>query len=368
VIELFEPNTVMPIPLKHRAAFVHATDQPPTISERSLSELNAGEIAIKIAATAINPVDWKLHHYGLSFAPDWKYPRLLGSDGSGTVVAVSPGVLDFNVGDRVFFQSGYMDDDVSTFQEYIKLPAEVVAKTPKNISDEEASGILVATMAAATALYDKTGQRLPVPWGLGGGELGKGKAIIIIGGGSSVGQYAIQLARLSAFERIVTNASTKHHEYLQNLGAHIVLDRNTARLEDFQEALDGLPLEFVFDTIANKETQLLDVEVLQSTNAHNAPDLRVVSVGMADEEAVKLGQSEKPHVAIQFIQGLALRPDLRYLIKGLTRSLGGNSGWIATGKFKPNRVEVIEGGLEKLYDGMEMNKYGVSGVKVVVKF
>jgi hypothetical protein len=38
------------------------------------------------------------------------------------------------------------------------------------------------------------------------------------------------------------------------------------------------------------------------------------------------------------------------------------------GQFKPNRVEVTEGGLEKIQEGMEKNKKGVSGVKVVVKY
>ena len=73
-------------------------------------------------------------------------------------------------------------------------------------------------------------------------------------------------------------------------------------------------------------------------------------------------------VPIQQIWGIALNHDLRPVIKGLTDSLGGEDGWIAKGLFKPNRVEVTEGGLEKIQEGMEKNKKGVSGVKVVVKY
>ena len=355
----------MSIPSSHRAAYIHAKGSAPKISSRTLGSLKPGEIAIKISATAINPVDWKIRDYGLFLVPNWQYPAILGSDGSGTVAGVGQDVSDFNVGDRVFFQSGYGDEDVSTFQEYIKLPAEVVAKTPKNISDEEASGIVLATMAAATAFYDKTGQGLKAPWDEGGNEVGKGKAIIILGGGSSVGQYAIQLARLSGFDRIITNASATHHDYLKSLGAHVVLDRNASGVEDFHKALEGSKLEFVFDTIAFKETQVLGVEILQAANTQNS---RVVIVGPVNEEAKKLGESKEPHVAVQQIMGIALNPDLRYIIKGLTDSLGGESGWIAKGQFKPNRIEVTEGGLEKLQEGMEKNKKGVSGVKVVVKY
>lgn len=355
----------MSIPSRHRAAYVCAQGEAPKIADRSLGELKPGEIAIKIAAVAINPVDWKIRDYGLFIIPDWQYPAILGSDGSGTVAAVGDDILDFRVGDRVFFQSGYGDDDVSTFQEYIKLPAEIVAKTPENISDEEASGIVLASMAAATAFYDKTGHGLEAPWVECGNEVGKGKSIVILGGSSSVGQYAIQLARLSGFDYIVTNASADHHDYLKSLGAHVVLDRKTAGVDDFQKALNGKPLEFVFDTIAFKETQTLGVEILQSTNTVNS---RVVVVGSVDEDAKKLCGSRESHVAIQQIMGIALEPKLRYLIKSLTASLGGHDGWVAKGKYKPNRIEIIKGGLEKLQEGLERNKRGVSAVKVVVQY
>ncbi|KAJ4309971.1 hypothetical protein N0V94_008680 [Neodidymelliopsis sp. IMI 364377] len=355
----------MSVPSKHRATYVHAKGEAPKISDRTLGELKPGEIAIKIVATAINPVDWKIRDYGLFIAPNWEYPAILGSDGSGTVAAVGQDVSGFNIGDRVFFQSGYADDDVSTFQEYIKLPAEVVARTPNNISDEEGSGIVLATMAAATAFYDKTGQGMKAPWDQGGSDVGKGKAIIILGGSSSVGQYAIQLARLSGFERIITNASKAHHSHLQELGAHVVLERNASSPEDFQKALDGLPLEFVFDTIAHKETQTLGIKILQLTNTQNS---RVVTVMPADDEVKKLGETKSPNVPVNPIMGIALKPELRYLITGLTDSLGGQNGWIAKGQFKPNRVEVIKGGLEKIQEGMEKNRQGVSGVKVVIQY
>ncbi|KAF1934403.1 GroES-like protein [Didymella exigua CBS 183.55] len=355
----------MHIPSQHRAAYIHTKGEAPKIAKRTLGEVKPGEIAIKIAATAINPVDWKIRDYGLFLVPNWQYPAILGSDGSGTVAAIGKDVSGFNFGDRVFFQSGYGDDDVSTFQEYIKIPAEIVAKTPKNISDEEAAGIVLATMAAATAYYDTTGQGLKAPWVEGGSTAGKGKTIVILGGSSSVGQYAIQLARLSGFERIITNASAVHHDHLQSLGAHVVLDRNASGLKDFHKALEGSTLEFVFDTIASKETQTLGVEILQATSTKGS---RVVIVGPVNDEAKNLGESKEPHVAVQQIMGIALKPKLRSIIKGLTDSLGGQDGWVSNGEFKPNRVEVITGGLEKLQEGMEKNKHGVSGVKIVIQY
>lgn len=355
----------MSVPKSHRAAYIHGLNEAPKIAERTLGEVTPDEIAIKMSATAINPVDWKLRDYGLFIVPGWQYPAILGSDGSGTVAAVGSSVSNFKVGERVFFQSGYGSDDVSTFQEYIKIPAGVVAKTPNNISDEEASGIVLAAHAAAAALYDTTGHGLTPPWSLGGDVVGKDKTIVILGGSSSVGQYAIQLARLSGFSRIVTNASPKHASFLKELGAHEVLDRNTSTVEEFQKAIEGLPLEFVFDAISDKETQKLGVALLQATKTQGT---NVITVMPADEEAIKDGEQGEVKVEIKQIWGIALDPRLRYLISALTDNLGGEDGWIAKGLFKPNKVEVTEGGLEKLQEGMEKNKNGVSGVKVIIKY
>ena len=355
----------MSIPKSHRAAYIHGKGEAPQVAERTLGEVKPDEIAIKMAATAINPVDWKLRDFGLFIVPGWQYPAILGSDGSGTVAAVGSAVTNFKVGERVFFQSGYGSDDVSTFQEYIKIPAEIVAKTPSNISDEEASGIVLAAHAVAAAFYDTTGHGLTPPWGPNGDVVGKDKAIIILGGSSSVGQYAIQLARLSGFSRIITNASPKHANFLKELGAHVVLDRNTSTVEEFQKAVEGLPLEFVFDSISNKDTQKMGVAILQATKTQGSD---VVTVMPEDEEAKKDGEQGDIKVTVKQIWGIALAPSLRYLITKLTDNLGGEDGWIAKGLFRPNTVEVTEGGLEKLQEGMEKNKNGVSGVKVIIKY
>lgn len=88
----------------HYAAYIHAKDEALRISDRSPGELNPHELVIKIKATAINPVDWKIRDHGLFLVPSWQYPAILGSEGSGTVAAVSKGGDRFSAGERVFFQ------------------------------------------------------------------------------------------------------------------------------------------------------------------------------------------------------------------------------------------------------------------------
>lgn len=47
--------------------------------------------------------------------------------------------------------------------------------------------------------------------------------IFVYGGSSSVGQYLVQLAKLSGY-RVATVASPRNHELLETLGADLILD------------------------------------------------------------------------------------------------------------------------------------------------
>ncbi|KAE8372708.1 chaperonin 10-like protein [Aspergillus bertholletiae] len=351
----------MPVPDIFKAATVNEPRAQHAVSSRSLQPLESGEVAIKITATAINPVDWKIRDYNIFIK---EFPAVLGSDAAGEIAALGPDVSNFAVGDRVFFQGIIGRYDYSTFQQYCKMPAALVSKTPSNISDEQAAGISLATVAVVTAFYDKSGHGLTPPWDKNGAQVGNGKAIVIIGGASSVGQYAIQLARLSGFEKIVTNASPQNHECLKQLGAHVVLDRAHSTPEDFKAAIGGLPLEFVFDSISVKATQLLGVEIAQATQS--GAD-KVVTVQSVDSDAVALGQSKEPKVEVKQVLGLGSSPTLRYLSEPLVKHLGGEDGYIAKNLFVPNRVHLVQGGLSAVEQALTKNKEGVSGEKVVFR-
>lgn len=355
----------MSLPSESRAATIRIPKSRHTIIERSLTEaIRSDEVGIKITATAVNPVDWKMRDHD-AFIKD--YPAILGSDAAGTIVAVGSDVTRFSVGDRVFFQGIIGDYDSSTFQQYCKMPAALVSATPENISDVEAAGISLATMAVATAFYDKTGYGLKTPWESGGEMAGSGRAIAIIGGASSVGQYAIQLARLSGFTRIITNASPTNQAMLEKLGAHVVLDRSQSSAEDFKVATSGLPLTFVFDAISAKTTQVLGVQILRTTEAENSclVTLHVVRPEGLDQDAVELAQSSQPAISIKQVLGIGSSPDLRYLSEPTAKALGGADGYIALGLVKPNKPRVVQGGLDAVEEALELSRNGVSGVKVV---
>lgn len=93
-----------------------------------------------------------------------------------------------------------------------------------------------------------------------------------LGGSSSVGQYAIQLARLSGYTRIITSASGQHVDYLKTLGAHVVLDRAMKdSVQDFVDAV-GTDVEFdaVYLAIDKDEAQSKAVQIVQAVDKTTA--------------------------------------------------------------------------------------------------
>jgi NADPH:quinone reductase-like Zn-dependent oxidoreductase len=337
-----------------------------SLVQRRLTALEPNQVGIKVTATAINPVDHKMRDHDAFLK---EYPAVLGSDAAGVVVAVGAEVKGLQVGDRVFFQGIIGNYDSSTFQQYCKMPAELLSQTPKNICDEEASGIMLATMAVVAAFYAEEGHGMIPPWEKGGRDVGKGKSIVIIGGASSVGQYAIQMARLSGYSRIVTNASSNNHEFLKNIGAHTVLDRSASTPTAILEATREFPLDFVFDAISASSTQKLGIQILQKAKApgRHLVTVHVVVPDIPDSEAKALGQSKEPLVEIKQVLGIGSSPALRPLSEPLARVLGGQDGYIAQGLFTPNRLHIVPGGLAAIEEALSLNKRGVSGRKVVIR-
>src|SRR3984957_1980016 len=104
-----------------------------------------GEVLVRVAASSVNPIDYK-RRAGLTkdFYP-LKFPGLIGVDVSGTVIKLGPGAEGFSIGDHVFA----MADD--TYAELCVVNAEVLAKIPKGLD---------LIQAAALPLVTTTGNQL----------------------------------------------------------------------------------------------------------------------------------------------------------------------------------------------------------------
>ncbi|KAG5719568.1 Zinc-type alcohol dehydrogenase-like protein C2E1P3.01, partial [Termitomyces sp. T112] len=252
---------------QHKALFLDAKCGNWALGYNDTPKPGNGELLVKIEAVGLNPVDWSIQKWGLFIE---NYPAILGTDTAGVVVEVGPGVTNFAVGDRVLYQGSWANERAS-YQQYNIAPAVTTAKIPNFLSFEAAATIPVCLTAAFLGLYNST------PHGAGytppfrSSAVGKytQKPILIFGGAGSVGQFAIQLAKLSGFSPIIATASVKHTRYLKSLGATHVLDR-TAPLSSLGSAVKEItsaPIEIVYDAVSTADTQNTGYNILASNGS-----------------------------------------------------------------------------------------------------
>ncbi|KAI0783891.1 GroES-like protein [Irpex lacteus] len=313
-----------------------------------------GQLLIEVRATALNPADWKRHDIGVLIS---EYPAILGIDAAGVVKAVGEGVTNFAVGDRVIYE-GWTDSANSTFQQYLIAPADVTAKLPSNISFEEGASIPLGLTTAAFGLYygkistgELRGAELVAPWEAGGRGKYAGQPILVVGGSSSVGQYVIQLAKLSGFSPIITTASTHNTELLKSLGATHVIDRHLP-LAPAVKAITSEPINVVYDAIATTETAKPAFEIVATGGTFINVNFGLPLKDEAGKRVAQVfGMSQDP---AQYANGVSLWQNITKLLE--------------SGEIKPNKVEIVPNGLSGIPDSLEKLKADkVSGKKLIAQ-
>lgn len=83
---------------KNQAAWLHKPDTPLEIGAAPIPTAGPGEIVVKNAAIAINPLDTHMQDVGV-FVQQW--PACFGCDVAGEVFDVGSGVERFKKADRV---------------------------------------------------------------------------------------------------------------------------------------------------------------------------------------------------------------------------------------------------------------------------
>ncbi len=197
-------------------------------SRVKLPELGPHQVLVKVKATSVNPIDWKLREGYLAQMMPWEFPIILGWDVAGEIVAVGEEVQDWQVGQAVFARPE--TTRFGTYADYTIVDDHLLAEKPEVVSFEEAAAVPLAGLTAYQALFTH-------------GNLKAGEKVLIHAGAGGVGMYAIQLAK-DAGAFVITTASEKNHKLLKELGADQVIDYHTT---DFSEVLENVDL--VFDTM-----------------------------------------------------------------------------------------------------------------------
>jgi NADPH:quinone reductase-like Zn-dependent oxidoreductase len=194
-----------------------------------------GEVLVRVAATSVNPIDYK-RRAGLTkdFFPI-HFPGLMGVDIAGTVAKVGPGVQGFSVGDQVFAMA------TDTYAEFCVVKAEILAKVPERLD---------LIQAAALPLVTTTGYSVISATGVKAGQM-----ILVAGAAGGVGRSAVFAARQRGATVIAGVHKRQIHE-AKTIGADKVV------ATDDENAIANLPpLDAVADAVNGSTAEKLIAKV-----------------------------------------------------------------------------------------------------------
>lgn len=216
----------------HKAVRIHQFGGTEVLSyeDAPVPAIQPDEVLVKIHASSINPVDWKVREgYLKDFIPH-TFPLTLGWDFAGEVVAVGVDVSDWKPGAAVYARPDIGRD--GAYAEYIAVRANEIAAKPASINWQEAAAVPLVALTAWQSLYEAA-------------NVQAGERVLIHAGAGGVGTFAIQLAKLRG-AYVITTTSAKNSDLVEALGADEVIDYTQS---DFSTLRD---IDVVFDTMGGE--------------------------------------------------------------------------------------------------------------------
>ena len=187
------------------------------------------ELLVRVHATALNRAD--LMQRNGNYPPPPGASEILGLEMAGTVEGWGSACTDWQLGERVL---GLLPG--GGYAEYVVIPQSLAMRMPAQLSFEEAAAIPEVFLTAYQALY----------WL---GELKAEESALIHAGGSGVGTAAIQMAKQTGANVIVTASSAKH-EVCLGLGADLAIDyKREAFDKAIHDATNGQGVNLIVDFI-----------------------------------------------------------------------------------------------------------------------
>jgi NADPH:quinone reductase-like Zn-dependent oxidoreductase len=199
-----------------------------------------GEVLIRVFATTVNPFDCAVRAGYMSAYLNYTFPLILGTDASGIIEEVGPGVTTFKRGDSVYARGGVTRD--GTYAEYAVIPASDVAAKPRSLDYVHAAAIPHITLTAWQALIELA-------------NLTNGQTVLIHGAAGGVGHVAVQIAKWRGAKVIGT--ASGNLDFLRELDVDQAVDYATTPFENAVGHVD-----VVLDTIGG-DTQQRSWKVLK---------------------------------------------------------------------------------------------------------
>jgi NADPH:quinone reductase-like Zn-dependent oxidoreductase len=208
-----------------RAVVIQSFGEPEVLAVAEVPEPQAGpgQVRIRVAAAAVNPVDaaTRLGALAAGGLMTGAGQVGLGWDVAGEVDQVGGGA--FAVGDRVVGLCDRLDLPTKTQAEYVVLEADAVAPAPG--TDLVAASTLPLNASTALQGLDLLG-------------LSPGQTVLVTGAAGAVGGFAVELAVARGL-RVVAAAGAGDEALARGFGAEVFVPRSAPLAETVRRAVPG---------------------------------------------------------------------------------------------------------------------------------
>jgi len=199
-----------------------------TIVDRPVPAVGPKQVLVKVAAAALNPIDYKICEGKL---PLGKLPLYTCFDFAGEVVEAGA-ESGFTKGQDVYgdvSNNSAKDPIGGSLSEYILVPGDKISAKPQGMSASDAASM---SLVGQTVLDCLASAQAPV-----------GARVVILGASGGVGTSAVQICKARGYH-VIGVCSAKNHSLVKSLGADEVIDYRTT---DWSQALSAAKVDTVFD-------------------------------------------------------------------------------------------------------------------------
>lgn len=190
------------------------------------------EVLVKVKATSVNPIDFKLRSGAEKARIPLDLPAILGRDLSGEVAEVGRNVTRFAKGMRVMALTN------GTYAEFTVAKADLLTLIPEALTFEQAATLPLVTMTGAQLIEDAV-------------QPERGQAVLVTGALGGVGRTAVHVA-MKHGARVFAGVREKEKDEAAKLNVDQVV------AIDSEEEIGGLhDLDSIADTVGGPTIQRL---------------------------------------------------------------------------------------------------------------
>ncbi len=233
----------------------------------------AGEVLVKVVATSVNPVDWKIRQGAVKERMPLDLPAILGRDVAGEIAEVGEGVTKLKVGDRVM---GLVNH---AYAQFLVAKTEELAIIPEGMKTENAAALPLVLLTGAQLM--ELGAK-PKP----------DDVVLVTGAVGSVGRTAVFVAKQHG-AKVIAGVREKQKPEAEKLGVERTIaidsDHEIATLGQVDAIADTVDHEVIGKLIPHLRNGGNLGSVLGKPQAAEGKDIQVNAI-QAKPDAAQLRQ------------------------------------------------------------------------------